>query len=122
MTYGWFGGVFVALAIAFFAFSSLIGWCYYGECAWGYIFKKHKKLVATIVRLVWIPAAFIGSITEIDLVWSLTDTFNGLMIIPNVIALIALSGVVIKITKLYEQDHNATNMDVIKENLKNFKD
>lgn len=44
------------------------------------------------------------------------------MIIPNVIALIALSGVVIKITKLYEQDHNATNMDVIKENLKNFKD
>ena len=75
-----------------------------------------------IVRLVWIPAAFIGSITEIDLVWSLTDTFNGLMIIPNVIALIALSGVVIKITKLYEQDHNATNMDVIKENLKNFKD
>lgn len=113
-TFGSFGGAFIAIAIFFFAFSSLLGWCYYGECAWGYIFKDHKPLVAKVVRIIWIPAAFIGCVSELDLVWGIADTCNGLMIIPNIIALFGLSGIVYRITMDYLK--NPESVKIKKEN------
>jgi len=100
-TFGKFGGAFVAIAIFFFAFSTLLGWAYYGECSWCYIFKNHTNLVAKIIRTIWITIAFFGSIIELEIVWGLADTFNGLMMLPNIVALFALSGIVYKLTKEY---------------------
>ena len=100
-TFGKFGSAFVAIAIFFFAFSTLLGWAYYGECSWCYIFKNHTNLVAKIIRTIWIPIAFFGSIIELEIVWGLADTFNGLMMLPNIVALFALSGIVYKLTKEY---------------------
>jgi len=100
-TFGKFGSAFVAIAIFFFAFSTLLGWAYYGECSWCYIFKNHTNLVAKIIRTIWITIAFFGSIIELEIVWGLADTFNGLMMLPNIVALFALSGIVYKLTKEY---------------------
>ncbi len=100
-TFGSYGGAFVAIAIFFFAFSTMIGWAYYGECSWGYIFSNHKPLVSKVVRIIWLPIVFIGSVAELELVWGIADTFNGLMMIPNLAALFGLSGIVFKLTKKY---------------------
>lgn len=109
--FGSFGGAFVSIAITFFAFTSILGWAYYGECSWGYIFKGKQKLVSQIIRLLWIPTVFIGSVGSLDLIWNVSDTFNGLMIIPNIIALFGLSGVVIKLTKSYIKDPDSVKME-----------
>lgn len=108
--FGSFGGAFVSIAITFFAFTSILGWAYYGECSWGYIFKGKQKQVSKIIRLLWIPTVFIGSVGSLDLIWNVSDTFNGLMIIPNLVALFALSGVVINLTKSYMKDPDLVKM------------
>mgnify|MGYP001492356355 CR=1 FL=1 len=100
-TFGIFGSAFVAIAIFFFAFSTLLGWAYYGECSWCYIFQDHTALVSKIIRTIWIPIAFFGSVTELELVWGIADTFNGLMMLPNIIALFGLSGIVFRLTSDY---------------------
>ncbi|NLZ47073.1 MAG: sodium:alanine symporter family protein [Clostridiales bacterium] len=87
-----FGGVFVALSIIFFAFGTLIGWSFIGEQAWKYIFPKTKYLYKILFSL----SAFLGAVTSLELVWGLSDTFNGLMIIPNLTAVILLRKVVLK--------------------------
>ncbi|WP_434793946.1 Amino-acid carrier protein AlsT [Terrisporobacter petrolearius] len=109
--FGSFGGAFVSIAITFFAFTSILGWSYYGECSWGYIFKGKQQLVSKMIKLLWIPTAFIGSVGSLDLIWNVSDTFNGLMIIPNIIALFGLSGVVIKLTKSYIKDPDSVRME-----------
>ena len=93
-----FASVFVALALMLFAFTTVLGWSLYGSrCAqylFGLKFAKWYK-VAFIVVIV------IGAVASLDVVWDIADTFNGLMAIPNFIALFALSGVVAKLTKEY---------------------
>ena len=100
-TFGSYGGAFVAIAIFFFAFFTMIGWAYFGVCSRGYIFSNHKPLVSKVVRIIWLPIVFIGSVAELELVWGIADTFNGLMMIPNLAALFGLSGIVFKLTKKY---------------------
>ena len=85
-------------AILLFAFSTIVGWSYYGTVAWEYLFGT-KSVV--IYKIIYILFVFLGAILSLDLVWSLSDTFNGLMAIPNLIGLIVLSGTVFKITKNY---------------------
>ena len=85
------GSLFVALCLFFFAFSTIISWNYYGKVNFEHLFGKRATVVYSIVAVVFV---FLGSILSNDLVWALTDFFNYLMVIPNVIALIALSGVV----------------------------
>ena len=91
-----FGNLFVAICLLFFAFSTIIGWNYFGKINVEYLFGKKGVTVYTILSLAFI---FLGSILSNDLVWELADTFNFLMVIPNAIALIALSGVVVSIAK-----------------------
>ena len=95
---GEWGGVVVSLSIIFFAFSTIVGWSYYGERALESLVGPRGMLP---YRMVFIVALFIGSATELGVVWSFSDLANGLMAIPNLIGLIILSGLVARETKAY---------------------
>lgn len=91
---GKWGGYLVCIAITLFAFSTIIGWEYHGEKAFEYIVKKPKYCV--VYRIVFSLVSFIGATTTLKLVWSFSDIMNGLMAIPNLICLLAMSGVIAK--------------------------
>lgn len=89
--FGSFGNIFVAICMFFFAFSTIIGWYFFGETNVKALFgRKAVKLYAFIV----IICIIIGSTLKVDLVWSMSDMFNGLMVIPNLMGLLALSSLV----------------------------
>ena len=93
-----FASLFVAVALMLFAFSTILGWSLYGTRCIQYLFG----LKATrIYQFIFIIVVVLGSVASIDVAWDIADTFNGLMAIPNFIALFALSGVVVKLTKEY---------------------
>lgn len=94
------GGVIVTLATIFFALSTILGWAYYGEVSVEYLVNKNKKAVY-VYRIVYVMMVFIGAVGSLDLIWSISETMNGLMAIPNLVGLITLSGVVKKLTKEY---------------------
>lgn len=93
------GGYGIAVSTIFFALSTILGWAYYGEVCAGYLFKNHAKCAVWVYRIVYVAFVFIGAIAKIDIVWLVADCFNALMAVPNLIALIALSGVVVAATK-----------------------
>lgn len=99
--FGRVGAWFVSIGIAFFAFSTIIGWEYNGEKAFEYIFKSHKWCI--IYRLIFACATFIGATTNLQIVWDFSDIMNGLMAIPNLISMLALSGVVVKEINEYQE-------------------
>lgn len=90
------GNSFVAICLLFFAFSTILGWNMFGKINVEYLFGKKATAVYSVIAVAFI---FLGSCLSNDLVWELTDMFNQLMVIPNVIALIALSGLVVKCAK-----------------------
>ncbi len=97
--FGSFGSVFIAICMFFFAFSTIIGWYFFGEVNVKALFgKKAVKIYSALV----VVCVVVGSALKVDLVWNLSDLFNGLMVFPNLIALIALSGVVAKMAR---EDH-----------------
>ncbi len=81
-----------------FAFSTILGWCYYGERAVEYL-RGHSWVL--VYRVFYIAAVFAGSVIELSLVWNLADCMNALMAIPNLVSLLALSGVLIHETRKY---------------------
>ena len=95
-TMGSFGNIFVAICMLFFAFSTIIGWYFFGETNVKALFgKKATKIYAAIV----VVCIVIGSALKVDLVWNLSDLFNALMVFPNLIALIFLSGIVARASR-----------------------
>lgn len=90
------GNIFVAICLMFFAFSTIIGWNLFGKINFDYLFGKKYTAVYSVIAVIFI---FLGSCLSNDLVWELQDMLNQLMVLPNAIALIALSGLVIKIAK-----------------------
>lgn len=92
------GGIGVTLATVFFALSTILGWAYYGEVCIGFLTKKSKKAIF-IYRLAYVAFVFLGTVGELDLIWSISETMNGLMIIPNLIGVVGLFGVVKQLTK-----------------------
>lgn len=92
------GGIIVTLSTIFFALSTILGWGYYGEVCIGFLSKKKKDAVL-IYRCVYVLVVFIGTVGSLDLIWSISETMNGLMAIPNLVGLIGLSKVVRNITK-----------------------
>ena len=96
---GNFGNIFVAVCLLFFAFSTIIGWNFFGKLNVQYLAGKKQKIAVVIYSVIAIAFIFLGSILKNDLVWELTDFFNYLMVLPNVIALIALSKIVVKNSK-----------------------
>ena len=96
--FGTFGIVFVAVCLLFFAFSTILGWHFFGLINAKYLFGDGA---AKIYSLLVVVCIIIGSALKLELVWDLADFFNGLMVIPNAMALLALSGLVVKICKKY---------------------
>ena len=93
-----FGNAFVAICLLFFAFSTIIGWYFFGEANVKALFGGSKKATAIygVIALVFIV---VGSFQKVGLVWDMSDMFNGLMVIPNLLAVLALSGLVSKFAK-----------------------
>ncbi|MCC2825434.1 sodium:alanine symporter family protein [Faecalicatena orotica] len=96
--FGSFGDIFVAICLLFFAFSTVLSWHFFGQINVQYLFGKKAVKVYSIIVVAFI---IVGSTLKVDLVWELADFFNGLMVIPNAMALLALSGVVVGISKKY---------------------
>ena len=91
-SFGSLGSVFIAICLLFFAFSTIISWYYYGETNVRYLFRSSKAV--PVYKLLVVLFVFAGSLFQSAEVWALSDVFNGLMVIPNVIALLLLSPVV----------------------------
>jgi len=96
--FGSFGQAFIALAILLFAFTTCLGWSHYGTKACEYLFGTKSTIVYRVIFVVFILC---GSVMKLELAWDLSDTFNGLMAIPNLIGVICLSPLVYQITKNY---------------------
>ncbi|MDR0448636.1 MAG: sodium:alanine symporter family protein, partial [Treponema sp.] len=99
-TFGSFGGVFVSIAILCFAGSTILGWSYYGEQCLGYMTKNNKN-VGMVYKVVFCLLAIVGATGGLHFIWDVADTLNGLMAIPNLIALVLLSKVIFSLTKKY---------------------
>jgi AGCS family alanine or glycine:cation symporter len=102
-----FGGYIVSFGILVFAFTTMLGWSYYGERCGEYLFGVN---IIKPFRIAWVTAVFVGSIAKLEFVWLLADALNGLMAIPNLIALLLLSPVIFKITKKQYGDKNVTEL------------
>ena len=97
LTYGGWASLFTAVALCCFAFSTIIGWGLYGSRCIEYLFHTDKVVRPFLV--VYSFVAILGATVDLGLLWSIADTFNGLMSIPNLIALLLLSGTVAKLVK-----------------------
>ena len=95
-----FSSFILMICLVFFAFTTILGWDYYSEKCLEYLSNGNQKVVKGY-RWLYILAVFIGPYMTVSAVWTIADIFNGLMAIPNLIALVALSGVVVSETKLY---------------------
>ena len=94
--FGGFGPVFIAICMFFFAFSTIIGWYFFGQSNFKALFGEKALPVYSVIVVVFI---LVGSTLKVDLVWAMADFFNGLMAVPNLLALLALSGIVAAIDK-----------------------
>lgn len=106
--FGSFAGKFVSISVLLFAFTTLLGWSYYGEVATEYLFGSKSKIV---YKIAFVLVVIAGATADLGLVWDIADTLNGLMALPNLIGVLALSGTVFKITKNYV-DRKITKRDV----------
>ena len=92
------GGITVVVGLILFAYSTILGWAYYGEKCFEYLFGTRA---ITLYRILWTVAVYAGSVATFGLVWDFADVMNGLMAVPNLISLLALSGVVVRETRRY---------------------
>ena len=104
-TFGGFGTAVFSVILPLFAFTTVIAWSYYGEKAvdfcFGWVSEKKRKGIVTGFKVLYVVLIAASSMIHSDLIWAIDDTFNGLMAVPNLICLIALNGLVVKITKNY---------------------
>lgn len=102
MSFGNFGGIFIAVCLFFFALSTIIGWYYFGVANVKYLFGNKAMNIYKVIVICFI---LLGSLAKVDLVWNLSDLFNGLMALPNLIALLVLYKLVVKVTDEYRKLH-----------------
>lgn len=100
---GTLGGTIIQASLVFFALSTILSWSYYGERCWGYL-SKDNKLVTSAYKIIFVLFCIVGATGSGKLMWDVSDTLNGAMAIPNLIALLLLSGTVTAITKDYFKD------------------
>ncbi len=94
-----FGAIFVAICLFFFAFSTVLSWNLFGKINAQWLFKKNEKVATVVYTVIALVFILLGTMVSNDLVWELTDAFNYLMVIPNALALFALSGIVVNVVK-----------------------
>ncbi len=97
---GSIGGIVLQISLLLFSLTTILGWSYYGECCWRYL-SHGSKAVNLLYKLVFIAVCVVGATGSGALMWDISDTLNGMMAIPNLIALLLMSGTVIKITRDY---------------------
>ena len=97
-SWGNIGEKFIAIAMFLFAFTTVLGWSHYGSKAWEYLFGSKTTFV---FRIIHVCTVIFGAVLTSSLAWDISDTFNGLMMIPNLIGVLTLSPLVVKITKNY---------------------
>ena len=102
------GQYIVTIALAVFAFTTILGWSYYGERCWQYLFRE-KSL--WIYRVFWVAAALLFANVKVELVWHLSDALNGLMAIPNLVGLLLLAPMVFKVTRDYFNDLDGRKLE-----------
>ena len=108
INFGYVGAVFIAIAIMLFAFSTALGWSHYGTKAFEYLFSEKYTI---IYKLIFVIAIFGGAVLGDNIAWEIADTFNGMMMIPNLIGVLVLSPIVYKVTKNYV-DRHMRNKDI----------
>ena len=99
--FGNFGNIFIALCMLFFAFTTIVGWYYFGEVNVRHLFGNGAVKVYAVIVVICV---IIGSTLKVDLVWDMADMFNGLMVLPNLIALLGCLAIVRKLTKKSEKN------------------
>ncbi|HEY3445334.1 MAG TPA: sodium:alanine symporter family protein [Myxococcales bacterium] len=92
------GSVVLTVGLLTFVFSTILGWSYYGEKAAEYLFGERVVLP---YRILWVAAVMVGSVASLKAVWTFADIANGLMAVPNLVSLLALNGVIVKLTRDY---------------------
>lgn len=97
---GTLGGTIIQASLVFFALSTILSWSYYGERCWGYL-SGDNKIVTSVYKVIFVLFCIVGATGSGQLMWNVSDTLNGAMAIPNLIALLLLSGAVASITKDY---------------------
>ena len=95
------GNIILTIALCAFAFTTILGWSFYGESACEYLFGKKSIMV---YRIVFLIILYVGAVVPLDLIWTFSDLMNGLMAFPNLICLLLLSGVIVKETRKYLWD------------------
>ena len=114
---GKIGSIGLTIALVLFAMSTMLGWCYYGEKCWEFLFRNNAKArhIAIIVyRVFYVIGVFFGCVWSLEVVWGVADSFNGLMAIPNLLGVLLLSGVVLKETKRYFTKVQSDKMNKVK--------
>ncbi len=103
--FGVFGKVVYSTIIPLFAFTTILAWSYYGEKSVDFLFRKTgdkgRKIATTVFKVAYVLLVIVSAIIDGELAWAISDTFNGLMALPNLIGLVIMSGLVVKITKNY---------------------
>ena len=97
---GKLGGIVLQSSLLLFALTTVLGWSYYGECCWGYL-TGNNRAALLLYKLAFLCVCVLGATGSGQLMWSISDTLNGMMAIPNLIALLLLSGTVIRMTRDY---------------------
>lgn len=100
------GQYIVTISLAVFAFTTILGWSYYGERCWQYLFSEKTVI---FYRIAWVLAILAFANVKVDFVWNLSDTLNGLMAVPNLIGLLLLAPMVFKVTREYFDKENQTD-------------
>lgn len=96
-----FGKYFIAIAILVFAFTTILGWSHYGSKAVEYLAGKNARTAVMVYKIIFVLMILSGALMTSSIAWDISDTFNGMMMIPNLIGVIALSPIVVKITANY---------------------
>ena len=137
--FGAFGTITYSMILPLFAFTTILAWSYYGEKSVDFLFRKtgekSRKIATTVFKVAYVLLVIVSALIDGELAWAISDTFNGLMALPNLIGLIIMSGLVVKITKNYFDRKKGINVepmlsayaeqneqfkeDLIQENLKN---
>ena len=113
--FGGFGTAMFSIILPLFAFTTVIAWSYYGEKAidfvFGWVKEEKRKYIVNAFKVIYVLLIAVSSTIHSDLIWAIDDTFNGLMAVPNLICLIALNGLVVKITKNYFERKKGKNVE-----------
>ncbi len=113
--FGGFGKIVYTIMLPLFAFTTIVAWSYYGEKSVEYLFRKTgekgKKIARTVFKVLYVLLVIVASVVSGDLVWAISDTFNGLMAVPNLIGLVIMSTLVAKLTKNYLDRKKGVNVE-----------